>query len=58
MIDGIDQWKVLTENLTSSRTEILINIDEVKNSSTIIGNNGRHKLIQGEYDNVQYVWLK
>ena len=58
IIDGIDQWKVLTENLTSSRTEILINIDEVKNTSTIIGNNGRHKLIQGEYDNMQYVWLK
>ncbi|KAF2898700.1 hypothetical protein ILUMI_07475 [Ignelater luminosus] len=46
-VDGVNHWPVLTETETSKRSTLLINIDEVYNSSAIIGKNGRYKLVNG-----------
>nr|CAH7742794.1 unnamed protein product [Callosobruchus chinensis] len=46
-IDGINQWDVLSRNIPTNRSEILLNIDEVENHSGVLGYNGRYKLING-----------
>ena len=46
-IDGINQWDTLSKNLSTKRTEVLLNINEVENASAIITNNGRYKFLQG-----------
>lgn len=48
-IDGINQWDVLKEEAPTERTEILLNIDELQNTSGYIGFNGRYKLVNGEW---------
>ena len=46
-IDGINQWDTLSKNLSTNRTEVLLNINEVENASAIITTNGRYKFLQG-----------
>lgn len=46
-IDGINQWDNLINDRGSSRSNLLINIDEVYDSSGLIGYNGRYKIING-----------
>ncbi|XP_018562425.1 arylsulfatase B-like [Anoplophora glabripennis] len=53
-IDGINQWDVISKNLTTTRTEILLNIDEFENQSGILGYEGRYKLVNGTYRNGLY----
>lgn len=46
-LDGVNQWDTLSLNKSSSRSEILLSINEVDNASAIITNNGKYKYIQG-----------
>lgn len=52
-IDGINQWPALTESKTFKRTTLLLNIDEIYNSSAIIGEDGRYKLVNGNNNRLQ-----
>ncbi|KAK9872814.1 hypothetical protein WA026_019598 [Henosepilachna vigintioctopunctata] len=45
--DGVDQWLSISQNKPSKRKNILINIDEVKLYSGVIGYGGRYKLLNG-----------
>ncbi|KAJ3648882.1 hypothetical protein Zmor_020651 [Zophobas morio] len=53
-IDGINQWDTLSKNLSTNRTEVLLNINEVENASAIITNSGRYKFLQGTYNSGSY----
>ncbi|XP_023312068.1 arylsulfatase B-like [Anoplophora glabripennis] len=53
-IDGINQWDVISKNLTTTRTEILLNIDEFENQSAILGYEGQYKLVNGTYQDGLY----
>lgn len=55
-IDGIDQWKTLTENIPTVRQDLLLNIDEKENNSAIISEGGRYKLMNGKYN--KYLRIK
>ena len=46
-LDGIDQWESLSENLPTTRTEILLNSDSLENSSAILV--GGMKLLHANY---------
>ncbi|KAK9872821.1 hypothetical protein WA026_019605 [Henosepilachna vigintioctopunctata] len=46
-IDGVDQWPSLSQNMKSRRKNMLINIDEARLYSGIIGYAGRYKLLNG-----------
>jgi arylsulfatase A-like enzyme len=45
-LDGIDQWSSIRNNETSSRTQVVINIDEVMKNAAIRA--GDWKLVIGE----------
>lgn len=47
-LDGTNQWPTLMQNAPTTRETILLNIDENENSSGIIGDKGRYKLINGK----------
>lgn len=49
-IDGVDQWKTLTEDIPTTRQDLLLNIDENENNSAIISERGRYKLMNGKYN--------
>ncbi|KAJ8933775.1 hypothetical protein NQ314_013811 [Rhamnusium bicolor] len=53
-IDGVNQWPSISQNLTTKRTEILLNIDEALNASAILGYEGRYKLVSGTYQDGIY----
>lgn len=53
-IDGIDQWEVISGNVSTKRTEILINIDEESGYSGVLGYGGRYKLLNGSFSNGLY----
>lgn len=46
-IDGMNQWNAISKNAQTSRTNILLNIDELESQSGIIGYKGRYKLLNG-----------
>jgi arylsulfatase B len=46
-IDGVNQWEALSNNLTVNRSEILLNINDVTNTSAILSQDGRYKFLQG-----------
>jgi arylsulfatase A-like enzyme len=45
-LDGIDQWNSISTNQTSTRTQLILNIDEVKENAAI--RDGAWKLVIGE----------
>lgn len=48
-IDGVDQWKTITDNEMTQRHDVLLNIDEELNITAIIGGpNGRYKFMNGK----------
>ncbi|KAJ3648883.1 hypothetical protein Zmor_020652 [Zophobas morio] len=50
-IDGVNQWNTLSQDAPSPRSEILVNIDEVENTTSIITHNGRYKVLTGAFLN-------
>ncbi|XP_076749579.1 arylsulfatase B [Xylocopa sonorina] len=51
-IDGVDQWRVLSEGRGSARDKLLLNIDEVLKTEGVIYS--RFKLLRGSVDNGYY----
>lgn len=45
-LDGIDQWSSISTNQTSTRTQLIVNIDEVMKNAAI--RDGDWKLVIGE----------
>jgi len=45
-LDGIDQWSSISTNQTSTRTRLIVNIDEVMKNAAI--RDGDWKLVIGE----------
>nr|UNO37550.1 sulf3a [Psylliodes dulcamarae] len=48
-IDGTDQWNVISNNKTTERSHILLNIDERLGYSGILGFDGRYKLLNSSF---------
>ena len=46
-LDGTDQWSSLSTNQTSTRTQLIVNIDEVMKNAAI--RDGHWKLVIGEH---------
>lgn len=48
-IDGINQWEVISQNQTTKRNEILLNIEDEEKFSGILGYGGQYKLLNGKH---------
>lgn len=48
-IDGINQWQVISNDESTNRTELLINIDEVEKYSGVVGYGGKYKLLNSKW---------
>ncbi|EFA05056.1 arylsulfatase B precursor [Tribolium castaneum] len=53
-IDGVNQWPTLSLDTPSPRSEILVNINEQDNTTSIITDNGRFKLVTGAFEGGTY----
>lgn len=55
-IDGINQWNIISKNEKTKKEEILLNIDEVEETSGIIGFKGKYKLLNGNVKTLHTNW--